>query len=108
MWIGSRELAHPCPKHVTGAHVFVFQPEKRQEEVRRLCQKEQLSFGARVKHEGSTHRDFMIGKLTSENQLRLSSLVQQINLVGVNPADEGIRQEELVPRSAASSSSTWQ
>ena len=55
MWIGSRELAHPFPKHVTGAHVFVFQPEKRQEEVRKLCQAEQVKCGARVKYEGSSH-----------------------------------------------------
>ena len=58
--IGTQEIMRPVPQNVSGTHVFVFQPEKRQEEVRRLCQQEQSNFGSRVKHEGSTHRDFIV------------------------------------------------
>ena len=37
VWIGRKELTTPRAD-ISGMHVFVFQPEKRQEEARKLCQ----------------------------------------------------------------------
>ena len=111
VWIGRTELTTPRAD-ISGMYGFVFQPEKRQEEARKLCQAEQIAFGAHVKYEGSSHRDFTIGNFADDNQPRLTALMQRIHLASEltdpHPVDEGLRQEELGSRSAASSSQNWQ
>ena len=112
IWTGRKELTTPRAG-VSGRHAFVFQPEKRQQEARKVCQAEQVSFGARVKHGGSSHKDFIVGKFSDDRQPQLDALLQRIHLASEqaepSQVSEGFRQEELAPLSAASSSSQqWQ
>ena len=62
VWIGRKELA-TSREGVSGQYAFVFQPEQRQQDVRKMCQEQQVTFGARVKHAGVSHVDFITGKV---------------------------------------------
>ena len=68
-----------------------------------------MVLGARVKHVGVSHADFITGKTSDEKQSQLSDLMQRIQLTPAKskatPVSEGFRQEELVSQPAASSSS---
>ena len=66
-----------------------------------------------MKHEGSSHKDFIVGKFSDDKQPQLNALMQRIHLASEQTeppqVSEGLRQEELASRSAASSSSQqWQ
>ena len=61
VWVGPKEPPQPDPEWA-GPYAFVFKPDKRQEQVHRTCQEKQVVLGARVKYEGTSHRDFMVGK----------------------------------------------
>ncbi|MFM7978569.1 MAG: hypothetical protein ACKPKO_04570, partial [Candidatus Fonsibacter sp.] len=79
VWIGRKQLTGPGGD-INGDYIFVFQPEKRQEEARRICQSEQTAWGARTKHYGPSHRDFIVGKLVDSNKAKLDALLQRILL----------------------------
>ena len=112
IWVGRKTLVSPC-QDVLGNCVFVFQPEKRQQDSRKTCQGQQAGFGARVKHIGVSHVEFMTGKAADDKQAQLGELVQRLQQTPAKPksapASEGFRQEELVSQAAPSSSSQqWQ
>ena len=79
VWTGRKQLA-TSREGVSGQYVFVFQPEKRQQDIRKTCQEQQVVFGARVKHSGVSHADFITGKTSDDKQSQLSDLMQRIQL----------------------------
>ena len=111
IWTGRKRLG-TAREGVSGQYVFVFQPEKRQQDVRKTCQEQQVVFGARVKHAGVSHADYITGKTSDDKQTQLSELMKRIQLTAVKSestmASEGFRQEELVSQPVATSASSQQ
>ena len=61
VWSGYLDGCDMTALTVVSPHLFVFQPEKRHMHVRTECQAAQVVCGARTKHVGLSHREFMPG-----------------------------------------------
>ena len=78
IWCGTLENVGP---ELSGKDIFVFELETCKVVARTACQLEQVKCGARMKHAGVSHREFMTGSrsdVTGRSSVRLAGLTATI------------------------------
>ena len=84
IWCGTLENVGP---ELSGKDIFVFEPEACKVVARTACQLEQVKCGARVKHSGVSHREFMTGSRSDATGNPLSDLLDRLQQLEQGPEE---------------------